>query len=81
MIHQPIPTFKVQKDSQVFYAGVKQIGTTYYINGGRVAIYVQGGQSLEEAAAKLYNSLAKVEMINLFYSKDIGHQKIKYSFK
>lgn len=44
----------------------------YYTNGGRVAIVVGKGKSIDEAKENVYNDLNKVNFENMYFRKDIG---------
>lgn len=44
----------------------------FYANGGRVAIVVGKGKTIEEAKQNVYNDLNKVNFDNMYFRKDIG---------
>lgn len=64
-------------NSKVFHMGTKSENEKILTNGGRVLIVCAGGDSLEEARAKAYEDIEKMECDNLFYRKDIGHLSLK----
>ena len=64
-------------NSKVFHMGTKSENEKILTNGGRVLIVCAGGDSLEEARAKAYEDIEKIECDNLFYRKDIGHLSLK----
>lgn len=44
----------------------------YFANGGRVAIVISKGNTIEEAKSNLYNDLENVSFDNMYFRKDIG---------
>lgn len=64
-------------NSKVFHMGTKLEDKKLLTNGGRVLIVCAEGDSLEEARAKAYEDIEKIECDNLFYRKDIGHLSLK----
>ena len=60
------------KDSIVFHAGTKTESGKTLTNGGRVMAVTSLGDSIEEALAKTYASIEKINFENMNYRKDIG---------
>jgi len=60
------------KDSIVFHAGTKQVGTEVQTNGGRVMALTSFGDSGYEALAKSFANAEKVDFDGKYYRTDIG---------
>ena len=60
------------KDSIVFHAGTKQVGTEVQTNGGRVMALTSFGDSINEALAKSFANAEKVDFDGKYYRTDIG---------
>ncbi|MCL1948306.1 MAG: phosphoribosylamine--glycine ligase [Turicibacter sp.] len=56
----------------VYHMGTKAAGTDYAINGGRVLFVVGSGKNLDEARAKVYKELQKIDCQELFFRTDIA---------
>lgn len=66
----PIPDFA--GDITVYYAGVTEDSSGLKANGGRVLLVEGQGATIEEAQAKVYESLKKTKLTGYFYRNDIG---------
>ncbi|WP_064610981.1 phosphoribosylamine--glycine ligase [Streptobacillus moniliformis] len=62
----------IDKDSQVFLAGVKKESDKYYSNGGRVLNIVSQAKTREKAIEKAYEQLEKICFEGKYFRKDIG---------
>ncbi|WP_066899854.1 phosphoribosylamine--glycine ligase [Streptobacillus notomytis] len=62
----------VDKDTQVFLAGVKKEAGKYYTNGGRVLNIVSQAKTREEVIKKVYEELEKISFEGKYFRKDIG---------
>ena len=60
------------EDVDIYHMGTKSAGNDYAINGGRVLFVVGSGANLEEARAKVYKELQKIDCTELFYRTDIA---------
>ena len=60
------------KDSIVFHAGTKLVGTEIQTNGGRVMALTSFGDSMKEGLAKSFENAKKVNFDGKYYRKDIG---------
>jgi phosphoribosylamine--glycine ligase len=67
-----ITGFENSKDSLVFHAGTKTENGKVVSNGGRVMAVTSLGDSMEEALAKTYATIAKIQFEDMNYRKDIG---------
>jgi len=56
----------------VYHMGTSSTGSDYTINGGRVLFVVGSGKTLDEARAKVYKELEKIDCDELFYRTDIA---------
>ena len=59
-------------ESKVFHMGTNYKDDALVTDGGRVLIVVASADTIEEAYAKAYEDVAKVECDKLFYRNDIG---------
>ncbi len=64
-------------DKNIYVAGAKLEGNDLVTNGGRVLGVTEKGRTLEEAIAKAYDTVGKVDFENAFYRKDIGAKALK----
>lgn len=64
-------------DKNIYVAGAKLEGNNLVTNGGRVLGVTEKGRTLEEAIAKAYDTVGKVDFENAFYRKDIGAKALK----
>ncbi len=62
----------VDADVLVFHAGTKQDSRGLVTNGGRVLTVVATGDTLEEARAKAYENVARIEFTDAHYRRDIA---------
>jgi len=60
------------KDEMVFHAGTRKIDDDIVSNGGRVLNVVAMGDSIEEARAKAYGNVEKLDFEKKTYRTDIG---------
>lgn len=67
-----------QRETRLFYAGVKQKGDQLLTNGGRVIAITATAPSLEAARSKAYDSATKIDFKGKYYRRDIGLDLIKY---
>ncbi|MDA9968586.1 phosphoribosylamine--glycine ligase [Polaribacter sp.] len=67
-----ITGFENSKDSLVFHAGTKIENDKVVSNGGRVMAVTSLGDSIEEALAKTYATIEKIQFEEMNYRKDIG---------
>ena len=70
-----IPNFS--GDVTVYYAGVAGEKEKLTASGGRVFLVEAEAATIEEAQAKVYQSLEKVDTTGFFYRKDIGDKSKK----
>lgn len=63
-------------ESIVFHAGTTINNNTVVTNGGRVLAITSFGETIEEALAKSYQSIAKISFAKMNYRKDIGFDLI-----
>lgn len=59
-------------DSIVFHAGTRQEGDEILSNGGRVLSVTSYGNTLKEAIASSYKSIAEIDFENKYFRRDIG---------
>ena len=64
--------FDTITDSIVFHAGTKLEGTDVVTNGGRVMAITSYGDNFEEALAKSYKNIEKINFDKINFRKDIG---------
>ncbi len=70
----------VDKDTLLFYAGVKSNGKDLVTDGGRVINVVCKGASLEEAIENAYQNCNKICFEGMHYRKDIGRRILKNKY-
>jgi phosphoribosylamine---glycine ligase len=63
-------------ESIVFHAGTTTNNNTVVTSGGRVLAITSFGETIEEALAKSYQSIAKISFDKMNYRKDIGFDLI-----
>lgn len=63
-------------ESIVFHAGTTTNNNTVVTNGGRVLAITSFGDTIEEALAKSYQSIAKISFDKMNFRKDIGFDLI-----
>ena len=61
-----------QKDTHVFHAGTKKVGSKTLTNGGRVLGVTALGDTLASAISNAYSATEKISWPNKYYRKDIG---------
>ena len=61
-----------QVDSTIYHMGTTKQDNVFYNQGGRVLCVTALAESLEEAKAKVYQDLKKIEANQCFYRNDIG---------
>ena len=66
----------VSNDLIVFHAGTKHEGGKVYTNGGRVLNVTAMGNTLKEAADKVYGEIDKIKFDGAFYRKDIAYRAL-----
>ena len=59
-------------ESIVFHAGTKNQDEHILTNGGRIMAFTSFGQDINEALAKSYRSIEKVQFEGMYFRKDIG---------
>ena len=64
------------EDRKVFHAGTALDGDVVRTSGGRVLCVVGLGDSVSDAAAAAYASVAKIGWDGAFFRRDIGHRAI-----
>ncbi len=64
-------------DSTIYHAGTKELDGELVTSGGRVLAVTSMGSSIEEAIAKSYDTISKIEYKGKNYRKDIGQDLIK----
>ena len=67
-----ITGFENIEDSLIFHAGTKIENDKVVSNGGRVMAVTSLGDSIEEALAKTYATIEKIQFEEMNYRKDIG---------
>jgi len=65
-------------DALIFHAGTKKQNNNVLTDGGRVLAITGKGNSLEEARAQVYQTVAQVSWEGLYYRKDIGQDLMNY---
>ena len=70
----------VDKDTLLFYAGVKSNGEDLLTDGGRVINVVCKGNSLNEAIENAYRNCNKICFEGMHYRKDIGRRQLKNNY-
>jgi phosphoribosylamine--glycine ligase len=70
----------VDKDTLMFYAGVKSNGKDLLTDGGRVINVVCKGATLEEAIENAYQNCNKICFEGMHYRKDIGKRILKNTY-
>ncbi len=70
----------VDKDTLLFYAGVKSNGEDLVTDGGRVINVVCKGTTLEEAIENAYQNCNKICFEGMHYRKDIGKRILKNTY-
>lgn len=61
---------------KVFHAGTAANGADVVTCGGRVLCVVGLGDTVEQAAARSYNAVDKIQWDNVYFRRDIGHRAI-----
>lgn len=62
----------LDKDILVFHAGTRKEGGRVVTSGGRVLTVVARGKTLEEARARVYANIGRINFEGCFYRKDIA---------
>ena len=70
----------VDKETLLFYAGVKSNGEDLLTDGGRVINVVCKGASLNEAIENAYRNCNKICFEDMHYRKDIGRRQLKNNY-
>lgn len=70
----------IDKDTLLFYAGVKSNGEDLLTDGGRVINVVCKGASLNEAIENAYRNCNKICFEGMHYRKDIGRRQLKNNY-
>ena len=65
-------------EALIFHAGTKKQNDNVLTDGGRVLAITGKGNSLEEARAQVYQTVAQVYWEGLYYRKDIGQDLMNY---
>jgi phosphoribosylamine--glycine ligase len=66
------------KDKLIFHAGTSSQGNTTVSSGGRVLAVTAAGNSIAEAAARSYDTIAHISFDGMAYRKDIGKDLLLY---
>ena len=61
----------------IFHAGTKIENNKLVTNGGRVLGVSATGNNLEDALAKAYKAIEKINFEGMYYRKDIGKKALK----
>ena len=64
------------EDTMVFHAGTRNDGGILVTHGGRVFGISALARNLEEARAKAYNAVSKIEFEHMFFRRDIANKMI-----
>ena len=67
---------KMHKNSFIYHAGTKLIGTQLVSNGGRVLNVASTGTSFKKIRSNIFKIIKKIEWKNGFFRKDIGWRVI-----
>ena len=70
--NKEITGFETVEESIVFHAGTSIVDEKVVTNGGRVMAITSFGDTMEEALAKSYRSIDKIQFEKMNYRKDIG---------
>ena len=65
-----------EEGALVFHAGTKKDGDEFFTTGGRVLGVVGCGKDIEEAIAKTYKAVEKIQFDGMHYRKDIGYRAL-----
>lgn len=65
-------------DTIVFHAGTKAAGGKVVTNGGRVLSVTSLGDSIEDALAKSYAAIGRIDFAGKYFRRDIGQDLLKY---
>jgi phosphoribosylamine---glycine ligase len=60
------------EDSVVFHAGTASDGPAVTTNGGRVLAVTSYGKNIEDALARSYDNISRIEFDGAYYRRDIG---------
>lgn len=66
-----------QRETRLFYAGVRKTGDQLLTNGGRVMAVTATAPDLEIARTNAYNSAKKIDFKGKYYRRDIGLDLLK----
>jgi len=64
----------LEEDTLVYHCGTKETKDGFVTDGGRVLLIARKASTFQEAKAKLYQEIEKIECEGLFYRTDIGGQ-------
>jgi phosphoribosylamine--glycine ligase len=64
-------------DVKVFHAGTRRDGERVLTDGGRVLGVMALGETLEEARARAYEAVGRIEFYGAFYRRDIGAKALR----
>jgi phosphoribosylamine--glycine ligase len=64
---------------QIFHSGTQRVGTQLLTSGGRVLGVTASAESLDQALARAYQSLAEIQFDGIYYRHDIGYRALKHS--
>ena len=59
-------------DTVIFHAGTKKENENYFTSGGRVLNVAALGDNLEEAKARAYEAIEKINFEKMYFRRDIG---------
>ena len=62
---------------QIFHSGTARLGSQLVTSGGRVLCASAQGDSLREALARAYQSLAEIQFEGIYFRRDIGYRALK----
>jgi phosphoribosylamine--glycine ligase len=61
---------------EIFHSGTARLGSQLVTAGGRVLGVTATGDSLDEALARAYEALVKIQFEGIYYRRDIGHRAL-----
>jgi phosphoribosylamine--glycine ligase len=61
---------------QVFHSGTRLEGDKLLTNAGRVLGVTAAGGTLEDALARAYEAIGKIEFEGIYYRRDIAHRAL-----
>jgi len=71
---KPIEGLDIVTEAIAFHAGTKLVDQQVVTNGGRVLGITALGADFQEAIAKVYSEVEKINFEQMYYRRDIGHR-------